>query len=229
MTIKKDRVVLELRDICKHYGKGHSLVKALDKISFMVYEGEYIVIIGPSGSGKSTLLNIMGLLDEPTSGEIYVGGVNTVAMSDDKKAEIRNKKIGFVFQMYNLIPSLTALENAELPQTIMGIEKKEREEKSVAILKKLGVEERSTHLPNELSGGEKQRVAIARALINNPDIILADEPTGNLDTQRGKDLVKLLKELNKEGKTIIIVTHDLDIAKGEKKVIKLRDGEIVNS
>ena len=225
--MKKKNIVLELNNVSKHYGKEHYLVKALDDVSLKMQEGDFTAITGPSGSGKSTMLHMIGLLDEPTHGDIYIDGINTVHFNEREKAEMRNKKIGFVFQMFNLIPSLTVIENVEIPQVIMGTEKKERREKANEILRKLGMEHRAAHFPNQLSGGEKQRTAIARALCNDPEIILADEPTGALDTQRGIELMGILKELNKDGKTVLIITHDPEIAKTAKKIIKLKDGRTV--
>ncbi|MFA5049937.1 MAG: ABC transporter ATP-binding protein [Candidatus Micrarchaeia archaeon] len=224
--MKKDKPVLELRNVTKCYGEADCSVVALDGATFTINEGEFVAIIGPSGSGKSTLLHQIGLLDEPTTGEILVNGINTVDMKEDQKAELRNSEIGFVFQTFNLIPSLNSLENVEIVQTIAGIEKTKRYKNAFKVLEKVGMEKRLTHLSNQLSGGERQRVAIARALINDPKIILADEPTGNLDSKRGEEILKIFKDLNKEGKTIIIITHDLSIAKKAQRIIKIRDGKI---
>ena len=221
-------IVLQLENISKCYGEGLCEVRALDDVSIKIKKGELVSIIGPSGSGKSTLLHMIGLLDEPTRGEVYIDGIPTATMKEKKKAEIRNKKIGFVFQVFNLIPSLTALENVEIPQVIMRADKKKRKEKAEQVLQKLGLGNRVEHLPSQLSGGERQRVAIARALINDPEIILADEPTGNLDTKRGAEIIEIFKELNKEGRTVIMIKHDQNIAKKSKKIIRIKDGKIAD-
>ncbi len=223
----KGKPVLELKNVTKCYGEANCSVIALDNATFTIYEGEFVAIIGPSGSGKSTLLHQIGLLDEPSSGEILVNGINTINMNEDQKAELRNREIGFVFQTFNLIPSLSSLENVEIVQTIAGTDKNKRYKNAVRVLEKVDMEKRLTHRPNQLSGGERQRVAIARALINDPKIILADEPTGNLDSKRGEEILKIFRDLNKEGKTIIIITHDLGIAKKAQRIIKIRDGAIV--
>lgn len=225
---KEKEIVLELKDVRKYYGEDEScIVRALDGVSLKVREGDFTTIIGPSGSGKSTMLHMIGLLDQPTKGEIYVDRIDTSNMSDGKKAELRKNKIGFVFQTFNLIPSLTALENVEIPQILLGKNKDERGKRAREILKSLGILERQGHYPNQLSAGEKQRVAIARALVNDPEVILADEPTGNLDSKRGEEILEILRELNKKGKTVIVITHDQNIARKSKKVIRLKDGRIV--
>ena len=223
----KQETLIKLQDVSKFYQMGESVVKALNDINLEIKKGDFIAIIGPSGSGKSTMMNLVGALDLATKGDIYLSGKNIEHLEESELAQIRGKRIGFIFQTFNLIPTLTALENAALPMMFQGVSKEEREERAIELLKKVGLGYRLYHFPNELSGGERQRVAIARALANNPEIILADEPTGNLDTKTGKEIMKMLVELNKEGRTIILVTHDLEMAKHAKKLIKLKDGGIV--
>ncbi len=219
--------ILEAKDVKKYYYLGKVQVPALRGVSFEVEEGEFLTIFGPSGSGKSTLLHLLGCLDRPDEGEILIEGSNILRFNDDKLAEIRLTKIGFVFQFFNLLPRLTALRNVELPLTIAGVSEKEAAEKAKQMLKLVGLETRINHRPFELSGGEQQRVAIARALINNPKIVLADEPTGNLDTKTGWEIVQLMRRLNKEKQqTFIIVTHDPHIAENADRIITLRDGLI---
>jgi len=201
-------------------------VVALKNVNLRINKGEYIAVLGPSGSGKSTLLHMMGILDVPTSGKIYIEGREVSQLSEDERARIRGKKIGFVFQLFNLIPSLTALENAALPMMVYGVEKEERERRARELLEKLGLGERLNHKPSELSGGQRQRVAIARALANNPEVILADEPTGNLESKSGHEVVEIFTKLNKEGKTVVVVTHDEDIAKHARRIIRIKDGEV---
>ncbi len=224
----KQEIAIELKNVEKHYEMGHNIVKALDGIKVKINSGDFIVIIGPSGSGKSTMMNMVGALDLPTKGKVCLGGENIEDYSESDLAQLRGKKIGFVFQTFNLIPTLTAKENIGLPmmfQKVSGAEKSERIEE---ILKSVRLSHRGDHLSNELSGGERQRVAIGRALANNPDIILADEPTGNLDSKTGLEIMDLLKELNKKGKTIILVTHDLNLIKYASKVLKMKDGKLEN-
>lgn len=220
--------VLELQNVSKIYGNGDNKVYALDSVSLAVGEGEFIGIVGQSGSGKSTLMHIIGLLDNPTKGKVYVDGIDITTMDEMARAYARGKEIGFVFQAFNLIPSLTAVENVELPMIIYEKDPEERKKRAVEILTSLDMPKRLNHYPNQLSGGQKQRVAIARALANNPKIILADEPTGNLDSKTGQEALKLLSELNKQGRTIIIVTHDINIVKSANRVIKLKDGKVVS-
>jgi putative ABC transport system ATP-binding protein len=219
--------ILEVHDVTKAYRMGKVPVPALSNISFNVSEGEFVTIFGPSGSGKSTLLHVVGCLDRPDSGEILIDDTNVLKLNDDKLAELRLRKIGFVFQFFNLLPRLTALRNVELPLTIAGVNEKEVTQNAKEILKLVGLEARVNHRPSELSGGEQQRVAIARALINNPKIVLADEPTGNLDTKTGWEIVQLMKRLNQEkNQTFIVVTHDPHIAETADRIIHLKDGQI---
>lgn len=219
--------VLEVREIKKSYRMGTLLVPALCGVSFDVKEGEFLTIFGPSGSGKSTLLHLMGCLDRPDEGEIMIEGDNVLELSDDKLADLRLKKLGFVFQFFNLLPRLTALRNVELPLTISGMFENEAVEKAEEMLRLMGLEARMNHRPSELSGGEQQRVAMARALINNPKIVLADEPTGNLDTKTGWEIVQLMKKLNEEKKqTFVVVTHDPQIAETADRIIYLKDGMV---
>jgi putative ABC transport system ATP-binding protein len=221
------KTLLELQGVKKSYHMGKVVVPALRGVSFNVEEGEFLTIFGPSGSGKSTLLHIIGCLDRPDEGEILIDGSNVLKLSDDRLAELRLSKIGFVFQFFNLLPRLTALRNVELPLTIAGVSEKEAVEKAREMLKFVGLENRMNHRPSELSGGEQQRVAIARALINNPKIVLADEPTGNLDTKTGWETVQLMKKLNEEkGQTFVVVTHDPHIAETADRIIHLKDGLI---
>jgi len=218
--------IIELRNLSKHYEMGENIVKALDGIDVKIKKGDFIAIVGPSGSGKSTMMNMIGALDLATEGEIFLDDDDIENLEESELAQIRGRKIGFVFQTFNLIPTMTALENVMLPMTFQGLGGKEKLERAEEILKKVGLEHRKNHFSNELSGGEMQRVAIARALANNPEVILADEPTGNLDSKTGKEIMKIFTDLNKKGKTIILVTHDLDLTKYATKVLKLRDGKI---
>ncbi|MEM2995587.1 MAG: ABC transporter ATP-binding protein [Candidatus Bathyarchaeia archaeon] len=219
--------LLELRNVKKSYRMGKVVVPALRGVSFNVEEGEFLTIFGPSGSGKSTLLHIIGCLDRPDEGEILIDSVNVLKLGDDGLAELRLSKIGFVFQFFNLLPRLTALRNVELPLIIAGVSEKEAAEKAGEMLRLVGLENRLNHRPSEMSGGEQQRVAIARALINNPKIVLADEPTGNLDTKTGWEIVQLMRRLNEEkGQTFVVVTHDPHIAETADRIIHLKDGLI---
>lgn len=227
--MKSDINVIHLQDIKKEYKTLDITTPVLKGISIKIKKGEFYAITGPSGSGKSTLMNIIGLLDSPSSGSYEINGQNTDGLSEDELAALRNKEIGFVFQSFNLLPRLSTLENVMLPAMYANMSRKEREEKAKNLLIKLGLGERLKNRPNQLSGGQQQRVAIARALINDPAIILADEPTGNLDTKSGEDVMGILKDLNKQGKTIVLITHELNVAQKAQKIIKIKDGEIVKN
>lgn len=219
--------IIKLKNVHKHYHGGEQLVKAVDNINLTIKKGEFIAIVGPSGSGKSTLMNLVGALDLATIGAIYLDKQNIEHLSESDLATIRGKKIGFVFQTFNLIPTLDALENVMIPMLFQNYPKHERIERGKQLLKEMGLEKRMHHLPGQLSGGECQRVAIARALANDPEIILADEPTGNLDSKTGKKIIEVLKNLNKKGKTMIMVTHDTDLAREAGRIIHIKDGKIV--
>lgn len=218
--------VMELRNVSKIYRLDGVEVRALDGVSLKINEGEFISVVGRSGSGKSTLLNILGLLDRPTSGSLSVEGEETAGFSDDQLSYLRNKKIGFVFQSFNLLSRTPAIDNVELPLIYSGVPSRERCRRAEEALISVGLEHRLDHFPNQLSSGEKQRVAIARALVNNPAVILADEPTGNLDTRSGGEILDILIKLHKQKNTIILVTHDLQIAKMAQKTITLKDGKV---
>ena len=219
--------LIEMNGIRKKYICGGGVVNALDDISLSVEEGEFISVVGTSGSGKSTLMNMLGLLDVCTSGEYYINGQNVSNLSDDELSEIRNKEIGFIFQGFNLIPSLTAQGNVELPLIYRGVKKEERERLSKEALERVGLGKRMHHLPSQMSGGQQQRVAIARAVAARPPVILADEPTGNLDSHSGKEVMKILHELNAEGRTIVLITHDNEIAEEGTRVVRISDGKII--
>ncbi|HBI85904.1 MAG TPA: macrolide ABC transporter ATP-binding protein [Ruminococcus sp.] len=219
-------MVFELTSIFKDYMQGKEAVPVLKDISLSVDEGEYVAIMGPSGSGKSTLMNIIGCLDKQTKGTFIFDGADIMSCSDKQLSEIRNNKIGFVFQNFNLLPRQSALENVELPLLYAGVSKKQRRERAVAALKRVGLEDRMLFKPTQLSGGQKQRVAIARAIVNHPRLLLADEPTGALDTKSGDQVMELFGELNREGVTIVMITHEPDIARCAKRVMYIRDGQI---
>jgi len=225
----KSDSIIELRNVCKIYKLGGTEINALSDINLKIQRGDFIAIVGPSGSGKSTMMNLVGALDLSSKGDIFLDGQNIEELSESNLAQIRGKKIGFVFQTFNLIPTLNAIENIALPMIFHGIGRKERMKRAEEILKEVSLSHRKNHLPKELSGGERQRVAIGRALANDPEVILADEPTGNLDTKTGLGIMKLFTELNKKGKTIILVTHNLDLIKYVQKVLKISDGEIVEN
>jgi len=218
--------IIKLNNVHKDYFMGDSIIRALDGVDATIRKGDFIAIIGPSGSGKSTMMNMVGALDLASKGEIFLDGKDIEHLEESELAQIRGRKIGFVFQTFNLIPTLNALENVMLPMLFQGVSREIRTERAKELLKKVGLKERMYHLPSELSGGQRQRVAIARALSNDPEVILADEPTGNLDSKTGKEILDMFIKLNKEGKTIIVVTHDSDIAKHARKVLKMKDGKL---
>ncbi len=220
--------MIEMRKIRKVYSTGRIELEALKGIELVIGENEFVSIMGPSGSGKSTLMNLMGCLDTPTSGEYFLDGQKIESLSPNELAEIRNKKVGFVFQNFNLLPYATAFENVEVPLIFGGVPSKKRRKRAMELLERVGLKDRANHKPTELSGGEMQRVAIARALVNQPRLILADEPTGNLDSASGGEIVNLFEELSKLGHTIIVITHDKEIARRTQRIIKLRDGLVVD-
>jgi putative ABC transport system ATP-binding protein len=216
--------IITLRNITKHYQVGTQVVKALRGVDIDIKKGEYVAIMGPSGSGKSTLMNVLGALDTPTDGDYFLNGTNVSLLSDEQLAQIRNREIGFVFQTFNLLPRYNALENVMLPLIYGGTPKPERKARALEVIENVGLSDRYKHKPNELSGGQRQRVAVARALVNNPSIILADEPTGNLDSKTSVDIMRLIEKIHSEGNTIIVVTHEEDIASMAQRIIRLRDG-----
>jgi putative ABC transport system ATP-binding protein len=225
----KNTPIVQLTDIKKHYQTLDVITPVLQGISLTVHKGEFIAITGPSGSGKSTLMNIIGLLDTPSHGQYILNGSNTTGLNEDELAFVRNREIGFVFQSFNLLQRSSALENVMLPAIYASTDPEQRQARAVDLLTQVGLKDRMHNRPNQLSGGQQQRVAIARALMNNPELILADEPTGNLDSKSGTDVMNILKDLNKENKTIILITHEPDIAKQAQKTIFVRDGQIINS
>jgi len=224
---KNEKEIIRLDNISKTYRMGSSVINAVFNASLTINKGEFVAIVGPSGSGKSTMMNMVGALDLASKGEIFLDGIDIEHLAESKLAQIRGKRIGFIFQTFNLIPTLNALENVALPMIFQGVSRGKRMEKARGLLKEVKLEKRMYHLPNELSGGERQRVAIARALANDPEVILADEPTGNLDSKTGEEILNMFIELNKKGKTIIMITHDHNLAKRAQRIIRLSDGKIV--
>ncbi len=219
--------LIEFRDIYKIYPMGDTEVHALDGVSLAIDEGEFVAIVGQSGSGKSTAMNIIGCLDVPTSGSYHLGGVDVSTMDDDQQAEIRNKMLGFIFQQYNLIPKLNVLENVELPLLYAGVGASERHQRARRALERVGMGDKAKNLPTQLSGGQQQRASIARALAGDPSVILADEPTGALDSRTGREVLAFLQELNREGNTVVLITHDNSIAVKARRIIRLQDGKII--
>ncbi len=219
--------MIELRNLYKIYGSGENEVRALDGINLTIDKGEFVAIVGQSGSGKSTCMNIIGCLDVPTSGQYILEGIDVSTMHDDRLSEIRNKKLGFIFQQYNLIQGISILENVELPLLYAGFRKAERRKRAMQALARVGIESKAKNFPSQLSGGQQQRVSIARALAGNPSVILADEPTGALDSKTGKEVLRFLQELHSEGNTIVLITHDNSIARKAKRIVRLSDGKII--
>ena len=219
--------LIELKDVYKIYPMGDETVHALDGVSLSIDQGEFVAIVGSSGSGKSTAMNIIGCLDVPTSGSYHLEGVDVSTMDDDQQAEIRNKMLGFIFQQYNLIPKLSVLENVELPLLYAGVPAEERRNRAIHSLERVGLADKRKHLPSQLSGGQQQRVSIARALAGSPSVILADEPTGALDSRTGREVLGFLKKLNREGDTVVLITHDNSIAVRADRIIRLQDGRII--
>ena len=220
--------LIELTDVTKRYRVGDQEIRALDGITLTIEQGEYAAIIGPSGSGKSTLMHLLGCLDIPSTGKVVIDGVDVSRASDGRLAEMRNEKIGFVFQSFNLLGKFTVLENVELPMIYSGVSKKERRARAIAAVERVGLMDRAKNTPLQLSGGQMQRVAIARALVNDPKIVFADEPTGNLDSSTGASILRLFRELSEQGRTIVLVTHDSEIADNAPRRIEIRDGKLVN-
>lgn len=222
----RERPLIEVTDLAKRYMMGSQEVWALDGVSLSIEEGEYVAVMGPSGSGKSTFMNMLGCLDTPTGGTYHLRGEDVSTFSDNELAEIRNREIGFVFQTFNLLPRVDCLRNAELPLIYAGMPKTERRERAAEALRRVGLGDRLDHRPNELSGGQRQRVATARALVNRPALVLADEPTGNLDTETGDEIMQLFEALHRQGNTLLVVTHEEEIARHARRIIRLRDGRL---
>lgn len=221
--------LISIKNLTKTYVLGEQIVNALKGVSLDINKGEYVALMGPSGSGKSTLMNIMGCLDSPSQGEYWLNQKEVSKMSDSELSGVRNEEIGFVFQTFNLLNRMTALENVALPLVYSGVSRKDREERAALVLERVGLQDRMEHKPNELSGGQRQRVAVARALVNNPNLLLADEPTGNLDTKTSHEIMALFEEIHNQGNTIVLVTHEEDIAQHAKSIVRLRDGMIEKS
>jgi len=221
--------LISIKNLTKTYVLGEQIVNALKGVSLDINKGEYLALMGPSGSGKSTLMNIMGCLDSPSQGEYWLNQKEVSKMSDSELSNVRNEEIGFVFQTFNLLNRMTALENVALPLVYSGISRKNREERAALVLERVGLQDRMQHKPNELSGGQRQRVAVARALVNNPNLLLADEPTGNLDTKTSHEIMALFEEIHNQGNTIVLVTHEEDIAQHAKSIVRLRDGMVEKS
>jgi putative ABC transport system ATP-binding protein len=219
--------MIELQDIQRRFQVGDQSVHALDGVSLSIADGEYVAVMGPSGSGKSTLLNVLGLLDKPDSGTYRLAGTDTTHLSDNEQARVRSEKVGFIFQTFHLVPRLTASENVELPMTLAGVAPKERATRAATLIAGVGLSDRAHHRPDQLSGGQRQRVAIARALVMKPSLLLADEPTGNLDSASGKDVLELLEQLNRDGYTLVVVTHDPVVGARARRRIAMRDGKVV--
>lgn len=221
-----EETLIRVKDLCKIYNPGENEVRALDHVNLEIKKGEFVAIIGQSGSGKSTFMNMLGCLDVPTSGEYFLNGTDVSTMEDNELSEVRNREIGFIFQGFNLISNLTAIENVELPLVYRGVDRKTRHKLAVDSLTMVGLEKRMDHKPNEMSGGQQQRVAIARAIAAQPPVILADEPTGNLDSASSKEILQILKDMHEKGKTVILITHDNGIAAQARRVVRIMDGKI---
>lgn len=221
-------IIIDIKGLKREFKVGSEIIRALKGVDVSVYKNEYLAMMGPSGSGKSTLMNLLGCLDTPTEGTYHLNGTNVGLLKDDELARIRNKEIGFVFQTFNLMPRMTALDNVALPLVYAGIAKNERVERAREVLKKVGLENRMSHRPNELSGGQRQRVALARAMVNNPSIILADEPTGNLDSKTSTDIMQLFQEIHQMGNTLIVVTHEEEVASHAHRILRLKDGLVAS-
>ncbi len=219
--------LIEFTNLYKIYRMGETVVRAIDGISFAISRGEFVAVVGQSGSGKSTCMNIIGCLDVPTAGDYFLAGRNVGRMNDNELAEIRNKTVGFIFQQYNLLPKLNVQENVEVSMLYAGVPKRQRRERALAVLERVGLSDKLTNRPNQLSGGQQQRVSIARALVGRPSVILADEPTGALDSKTGREVIGLMQELHREGNTIVLITHDASIASEAERIIRLSDGRIV--